>query len=210
MSTFVLRYFDFPARAEIIKALLTYVDADWKLESPVWPDEKAKQPTGQLPVLVENKPDGTKFVLTDAAAIEQYLLKKYNIFAKVSVEQEARQMQLRNQILDICQYVWLYQFGGSEEVRQFAKGAFTGMAKMIVMYHEEILQKNGSNGHYVGDKIGYADVAMYAGLNALKTAKEFKDEVSDLFSEKNAPLINKVLRAVEDEPEMAEYVATCQ
>ncbi|KAJ1645541.1 hypothetical protein J3B02_000013 [Coemansia erecta] len=210
MSTFVLRYFGFPARAEITKAILTCAKADWKLECPVWPDDKAKQPVGQLPVLIETKPDGTEFVLTDSVAIETYLMKKFNVFIDVSLEQSVCQLQLRNQILDSCQMGWLYQFGGSDEVRQFAKQGFVGFLERVIKYHEQVLQENGSNGHYFGNKTGYADVALYGGFNALKSIEGLTDIVMNLFSEQNAPLMNKVLKAVESDSMLADYVALCK
>ncbi|KAJ1876247.1 hypothetical protein H4R99_003591 [Coemansia sp. RSA 1722] len=209
MSSFVIRYFDLQARAEIVKAILTFVGADWKVEHPVWPEEKANQPSGTLPVMIETKPDGTQFVLSDAAAIEFYLLKKYNIIGQESNEQEARQLQLRNQVLDACFQGWMYQFG-PEEIRTYAKGNFAVLTKMVVEYHEKILKENGSNGHYFGDKVGYADIAIYAGFGALKAIDGIKETALELFSEENAPLINKVFKAVENEPKLAKYVASCK
>ncbi|KAJ1876248.1 hypothetical protein H4R99_003590 [Coemansia sp. RSA 1722] len=208
MSSFVLRYFDLHARAETIKAILTYAGAEWKLETPAWPEKQADQPTGKLPVLIETKPDGTQFVLSDSLAIENYLLKKFHMYSEHSYTQAALEIQLRNQIMDCLQQASFFRFGESEETRQMAKKEFVSLTKMVVAYHEKVLKDNGASGYYFGDKIGYADMACYSGFKALLTVVGLEDIVLDLFSEKSAPLINMVVRNVESEPKLAKFVAT--
>ncbi|KAJ2687083.1 hypothetical protein H4R19_006660, partial [Coemansia spiralis] len=51
--SFVLRYFDLAGRAEASRLLLTAANVEWTDEHPEWPAEKANQPFGVLPVLVE-------------------------------------------------------------------------------------------------------------------------------------------------------------
>ncbi|KAJ1645542.1 hypothetical protein J3B02_000014 [Coemansia erecta] len=208
MSSFILRYFDLQARAEIIKAILTYAGANWKLESPAWPEKQEEQPIGQLPVLIETKEDGTQFVLSDSLAIENYLLRKFSMHAEESYVQVAREIQLRNQLMDCCQQSSYFRFGESEETRQNAKCNLISLTRMTIAYHEEILKENGSTGFYFDSKIGYADMALYSLYHALLTVDGLKETVLELFSNESAPLINKVLRNVESEPKLAEFVAT--
>ncbi|KAI8319276.1 hypothetical protein GQ54DRAFT_299455 [Martensiomyces pterosporus] len=206
--SYTLRYFPIKARAETCRALLSYSGAPWKNENPEWPAEKPNQPFGKLPVLIETRKDDSEFVLTDSIAIERYIVAKYNLSAGGDAETIARQDELRNQIKDIYELVVLYKFG-HEAARPSVMEKFTVLSKAMVNLHEDFLKKNGSNGHYFGNKTTYVDIALYANLVALReVGTELMAGAAEPFSEENAPLINKVLKTVGADPAMASYVAT--
>ncbi|KAJ1645543.1 hypothetical protein J3B02_000015 [Coemansia erecta] len=207
MSSFVLRYFPVRARAETTKAILSYANADWTQESPAWPLEKQNQPVGKLPVLTETLSNGTQFTLCESLAIEGYLAKKFGLSANENPQMEARQMELRSQIKDIYELTVLIKFAPSDEVRQSIKEKFLVLAKAIIEYHEKVLEENGSNGHYFGDKITYVDLAAFATNGAIKASMtDIFPKALEMFSEENAPLMNKVFEKIKTDPKMTSFI----
>ncbi|KAJ1947953.1 hypothetical protein FBU59_001819 [Linderina macrospora] len=205
MSTYVLRYFPIKARAETCRALLSYTGTPYTNEAPAWPQNKSSQPFGKLPVLIETNESGAVFELGDSLAIEHYLAAKYGLMVDSSLQDTARQNELRNQLKDIYEFIPLYRFG-SEEVRQSVKEKFDVQAKFLINYHENHLKNNGANGHYFGDKTTYVDIALVANMRALR---EFGHDImpgaADHFSPEKAPLINKVVEVVSADPKLAKY-----
>ena len=65
--------------------------------------------------------------------------------------------------------------------------------------HEALLQKNGSNGHYLGDTTTYVDIAVVIMLNFLE--KVFPG----LMTEAKAPNLFKVVAAVKADKNFANY-----
>ncbi|KAJ2230608.1 hypothetical protein H4R99_003589 [Coemansia sp. RSA 1722] len=211
MSSFVLRYFPVRARAETIKTLLSYANADWVQETPAWPQEKSDQPVGKLPVLIETLPDGSQFTLCESLAIELYLVKQFGLSASETPQMEARQMELRSQIKDIYELTVLYKFAPTDEVRKNVMEKFVGLAKSIIQYHETVLKENGSNGHYFGDKVTYVDLAVFASNCALKASmKDVMPEALEIFSKENAPEMTKVINNLKADPKMSAYIATLE
>ncbi|KAJ1957868.1 hypothetical protein GGI12_004899 [Dipsacomyces acuminosporus] len=210
MSTYTLRYFPIKARAETIRALLSFSGATWKNEHPAWPQEKANQPFGKLPVLIEAAEDGSEFVLTDSLAIEKYIATKYSISVDGDIKQLARQDEIRNQIKDIYELLVQYKFG-PESGRPSVFEKYNVLASAFAKAHESLLTANGSNGHYFGNKTTYVDIALYATLSVLRTiSAEVMTGADAFFTKENAPEINKVLDTLAAEPAFASYVATWQ
>ncbi|KAJ2696261.1 hypothetical protein FB645_006254 [Coemansia sp. IMI 203386] len=205
MSSFVLRYFPIQARAEPIKAILTYANADWQQVSPQWPQEKSSQPSGRIPVLEETGADGSKFILSESLAIEEYLATKFNLAVADDPQQVARQKELRSQLKDVWDLTIQYKFG-SPEARPAIKGKYDVLAKSVIAFHEDHLKKNGSNGHYFGNKITYLDLVIYATITAMSKyiSPEFPEAV-EYFNKENAPLIANVFANVSSDSRLANF-----
>ncbi|KAJ1841569.1 hypothetical protein LPJ73_006076 [Coemansia sp. RSA 2703] len=208
MSSFVLHYFPINARAEPIKAILSYAGANWKLESPEWPQGKSSQPVGKLPVLVETAADGSQFTLSESLAIEEYLAKTFSLNVSDNLQNAARQTELRSQIKDVWDMCIQYKFG-TEESRKGTMEKYAALSKAVVAYHEEQLKLNGANGHYFGSETKYLDLAVFATYLAIKDfiVPSFPQAL-DNFSKENAPLMNKVFETVSAEPRLASYLTT--
>ncbi|KAJ2460668.1 transferase activity protein [Coemansia sp. RSA 2424] len=211
MSTYTLRHFQAPGRAEPCKAILEYTGAKWILETPQWPQEKINQPVGKLPVLVETNKDGTRFILSDSLAIEQYLVCKYNLCVPEQDRQMiARQTELRNQMNDLFQITQLIINVTEPTTRTNFIQRYMTLAKDIITYHEKFLKENGSNGHYFGNKTTYIDLAWIGTWQAIRTTFKTMPEMLEPFNKKNAPQMNNVLMTMEKEPKLAEYMDNCQ
>ncbi|KAJ2559895.1 hypothetical protein EV175_000129 [Coemansia sp. RSA 1933] len=210
MSSFVLRYFSIAARAETAKVLLALSGAKWTLETPAWPQDKDAQPVGKLPVLIETfNEDSARepFVLGESSAIEQYLAIKYEFYFKPNDQLVvARQNELRSHIKDMYDILVQIKFAAGDEVRAALVEKFKSVSGYITKLHEKVLKENGSNGHYFGSDITYVDVALFANIYVLHSMLgQVGPELLDIFSEENAPGINKVYKTLLAHPSLAQY-----
>ncbi|KAI9482096.1 hypothetical protein LPJ78_000878 [Coemansia sp. RSA 989] len=207
MSSYTLRYFPFRARAETIRLLLLASGENFSEETPDWPADRDQQPLGQLPVLIEKDADGSEFVLTESQAIEKYFAEKLGLLVKTGLKDTARETQLRAQLNDVINLLFGYIYG-SENAREETLEQFKGQAELLVKYHEKILADNGSNGHYFGDKTTYVDVCLYTFLTVIRQPSDAGiPNCADFFTERNAPEMNKVFQAVQNDPIAAAYKA---
>ncbi|KAJ1961475.1 hypothetical protein GGI12_003229 [Dipsacomyces acuminosporus] len=208
MSSYTLRYFDAKALAETSRAILAFSGDSWENTHPAWPQEKADQPIGKLPVLVETSEDGSEFVLTESSAIEQYLAIKYGLYITGDAKQVARQEELRSQIKYLAQLAINYKWG-TESARPNVLNEYNTLAPALIKYHEAALKANGSNGHYFGDRTTYIDLALYTSIVVIRgVSADTMPGADQFFTEENAPELNKVLKAVAAEPALASYVAS--
>ncbi|KAJ2724234.1 hypothetical protein GGI07_002104 [Coemansia sp. Benny D115] len=206
MSSYNLRYFDLIARAEPIKILLTYGGASWTHETPNWPQDKSNQTVGKLPVLLETTPDGKTFSLSESMAIEWYLATKFNLLPTNNPQYVARQIELRSQTKDVYDLMLQYR-GGPESARESIYENLKTRAKFYIDYHEKVLKENGSNGHYFGNEISYADIATYGMFCALHTfVASFMPQAVDLFTKDKAPELNRLYETIAREKKLAKYV----
>ncbi|KAI9499932.1 hypothetical protein GGI25_003263 [Coemansia spiralis] len=210
MSSYILRYFPIPARAETCKALLALSGASWKLETPAWPQDKGAQPVGKIPVLIE-APDNSEaepFVLGESRAIEEYIAAKYGLFYKPDdLQIMARQRELRSHITDMYETSAQIRFS-NEATKPALVEKFKNISNYIIKFHEDALARNGSNGHYFGDKTTFVDVAMFASILALRSVfSTAAPDLLEIFSRENAPGISKVIDTLSAEPVFSPFLA---
>ncbi|PFH60260.1 hypothetical protein XA68_11247 [Ophiocordyceps unilateralis] len=209
---YILRYFPLRWRAEGARFLLLATGAPFIYETPTWPSSQSDQPLSQLPVLVEKSADKetADFIISDSVAIEHYLAARAGLLVDSGLRDSARELQLRAQMEDLnvrlSQYIY-----GHEAGRDMAAEKFIRIANSFVDYHEELLARNGSNGHYFGNKTTYADISVFLLLTIMRRPHEVSlPGREELFSRERAPGINRVYRAVRDDPLAAPYVAWLQ
>ncbi|KAI9284725.1 hypothetical protein BC943DRAFT_361064 [Umbelopsis sp. AD052] len=156
-------YFDRHGIALTGRSLLALGGFDWSNKFPEnWTEvEKAKTPFGRLPVLIETRADGSKFILAESNAINRYLARKSGLGLLGSNEDEAA-------LIDQYYESWgeIVAKGGrirrlrDLEPEKYAEQFETfkeTVAIPILLRHEEALIKNGT-GYYVGDKLSLVDV----------------------------------------------------
>ncbi|KAJ1780846.1 hypothetical protein LPJ59_007176, partial [Coemansia sp. RSA 2399] len=101
MSSYVFRYFNTPGLGETTRLMLIASGSKWTEENPEWPQEKANQPLGRLPVLVEKYADGSPdFVISESGTIERYLARSFGFFPS-DPKKAVLQEQLRDQLADL-------------------------------------------------------------------------------------------------------------
>ncbi|KAJ1645544.1 hypothetical protein J3B02_000016 [Coemansia erecta] len=207
MSTFTLRYHAPPARVETIEAIFCYAGVDWKLEVPEWPEEQASQPAGKLPVLVETTAGGNTFVLGEIMAIEAYQANIFGLYCSSKPEMMARQVELRIQLNNLYELMAMYKMGNDTE-RKVVLPKFISTADAIVRYHEKVLEANGSNGHYFGDRTTYIDIILVAFFCAFNCVAAVMPQANEIFSLSKAPLMNKVFKTVSEDAKLSKFIAT--
>ncbi|OMJ13370.1 Glutathione S-transferase 4 [Smittium culicis] len=216
-SKFDLLYFPVPGRALTSQLLLSLAGADWKNSVPEWPKEKENMPYGRLPVLIETEQDGSKFVLSESRAIEEYIAARFGLLP-AGIKNLAVSSQYVNQIFDIIEafaniagfkYETSLVFGAEidgltktpEECKdrdQFyiaqhivnLSKILTDLSKYFLQKHDQILAKSQS-GYYFGDSITYADLTLYSVYYSLKS-----ENLSAEFDSPNYPHINKLIQLV--------------
>ncbi|KAJ1916372.1 hypothetical protein H4219_003818 [Mycoemilia scoparia] len=185
-TSYELIYFNVIGLGETSRIILTYGDADWKETNPEWPAFKPNTPFGRLPVLIERKEGHEDLVISESEVIERYLSRKFGLLSsdpEVAVKQE----QIRAQYSD-ARTLWIEtEFTKHENLRP----RFDEEVALLVSKHEEILEKNGNNGHYFGNELTYPDIAAYVILNGFKEYG-YDSEIT----EEKAPRLNKLLKVV--------------
>ncbi|KAI8321834.1 glutathione S-transferase [Martensiomyces pterosporus] len=206
-SSYVLRYFNVQGFAETSRILLTVARADWTEEHPDWPKEKASQPFGHMPVLVQKNANGkVDFVLSESQVIERYIARKFGLLPSDPM-QSARQEQLRDQYSDLWKTHVAY-CKSTGESRKAAAARYEEDARKIVEVHSRVLRENGNNGHFFGDKLSYIDIAAYAFFKFFRLeGPRALERQLNIFSLENAPEINKLVATVEADPALEPYFA---
>ncbi|KAJ1949990.1 hypothetical protein EC988_004553 [Linderina pennispora] len=197
-TSYVLRYFDVQGYGETIRMLLTFLK----------PEEKENQPFGHLPVLVEKNADGeVTFVLSESQTIERYLARKYCLMP-TDLQQAARQEQLRDQLIGVQKYHFEYckATGARKEI---LVDKYTEDASKLAAVHAQALRDNGNNGHYIGDKTSYIDIAAYAFFKFFRSeGPRALEKKLKLFEPENAPEIAKLNATIEADEDLAPYFAS--
>ncbi|KAG0279035.1 hypothetical protein BGZ95_002490 [Linnemannia exigua] len=164
-STFQVKYFKIHGSGAISRILIVIGTGGHKQLSNAyeddWSDYKPTTPFGLMPLLTETSADGkTKLQIAESDAIERYLARKFDLFGNGTAFEEvlvntfsSHTMALINQIFN--------KWGIIEDpmVRAANKESLaTDQIAPWIKHHEKHLQANGTNGHYVGNKVTLADV----------------------------------------------------
>ncbi|PVU94766.1 hypothetical protein BB561_002275 [Smittium simulii] len=186
MSSYKVVYFPVPGRAQIIREILNLAGAKWENSVPNWPADKDAQPFNRLPVLIEAKPDGTEFVLTESSVISRYLASKYGVLSSDSYER-ARQEQLADQIADSYEAYVIHNYKLKNDE---SKAELEKTLRFLFSKHESILAANPS-GFYHGESISYPDLVLYSLYSQI-----LANNSTDIFNATEAPhmfkLVNKI------------------
>ncbi|OMJ18620.1 Glutathione S-transferase 4 [Smittium culicis] len=226
-SKFDLLYFPIPGRALTSQLLLSAAGADWKNSVPEWPKDKEAMPYGRLPVLIETEEDGSKFVLSESRAIEEYIAATFGLLPQ-GIKNLAVSNQYVNQIFDIVEAYanvagFKYetslvlgadidgltktpdeckdrdQFYIAQNIVKLSK-FLADSSKYFLQKHEQILAKSKS-GYYFGDSITYADLTLYSIYFSLKS-----ENLAAEFDSPNYPHVNKLIQLVASNPAVAAVI----
>ncbi|XP_046580235.1 probable glutathione S-transferase 7 [Haliotis rubra] len=165
MPSYKLIYTNNKGRGELCRLLFAlagqeYEDVRWTRET--LQAEKHNLLFGQIPVL---EVDGKQYA--QSMAIAGFLAREFGFHGKTSVEQ----MEV-DQVIGIINDIFSALIKQFLEQDQERKAAITKENKettfpKVVGFFEKIL-KNNSTGFYVGDKLGFADLAAFDTLSKLE------------------------------------------
>ncbi|KAG0254515.1 hypothetical protein DFQ27_006805 [Actinomortierella ambigua] len=162
-SKFQLHYFKAHGLGATARAMLTIAGADWEDKFQSWDDWIAVKPTtplGTLPVLTETTESGETIEVPEAAAINQYVASKFGLDGSTDIE------KMRVNVVISVTYglssFWQHKVlqTSPEETPKYLEELKTTQVPQWIERTEKLLVKNGSNGHFVGDKITHADVVV--------------------------------------------------
>ena len=123
-----------------------------------WPAQKSQVPFHVLPVVWEYTKDGTILELSEGQAIERYLAKKFHIYGKNEWENHKVDQFFTSTDTAFNTFNSKVIPASLESRISVANDYYKDVLSKFIAVHEEHLEKNGSNGHYVGNSITLADI----------------------------------------------------
>ncbi|KAF9307697.1 hypothetical protein BG003_000347 [Podila horticola] len=155
-SKFQLFYFGLQARAEIPRLMLAYAGANFEHVSADWPAMKEKTRFGCLPVMFETTSNGTVLEFAESQAIERYIAKKFNLMGENVWEEQQTNEFVSSIDFQLTNYIKV-MFAPAESRHKEAETFHQSFAKWVVFMERHLIE-NGNNGHFVGNKISWADL----------------------------------------------------
>ncbi|KAF8922955.1 glutathione S-transferase [Dissophora ornata] len=205
-STYKILYFGLHGRGEMARMLLAFGGAKWEEITMEWPKQKQHTPFQCVPVVYETTSDGTVLQVGETAVIERYLAKKFNLVGKNEWEQllieefhfstESTQLMYHHRVLVSPQ----------EKRVDDANAYYSEWVAKFITVHEAHLEKNGSNGHYVGNDFSLADIKTTVFMDRLALLMP-KGADFPLSAEKT-PNLWKVREAVNNHPNVAAWTSS--
>ncbi|KAG0230683.1 hypothetical protein BGW42_000801 [Actinomortierella wolfii] len=200
-TTFTFYYFDLHTHGATPRALLAYVDAPWQGRFPVnWFSEdraeKLQTIYGTLPILYEHHGDTTVEV-AEAMNIELYLAEKFDLLGDNAAEAVQIRAAFSNTRALMHRHEDSYFSHEPYQTAERQKFIDTYLLQWI-RTHEAVLAKNGSNGHYVGNRTSLADIKTAVAIEQLlNELYEFLDgSFADLINPTATPNLWKVRETV--------------
>ncbi|KAJ2666453.1 hypothetical protein IW148_000941 [Coemansia sp. RSA 1199] len=206
--SYILRYFDGIGISEATRLLLTAANVEWTEEHPEWPQEKANQPYGRMPVLIEKDVDGeTDFVVCESGSIERYLARKYG-FIPADLKQAALQEQLRDLMFDVNHALAGRLSSRCKEDRMESEKKFEDLLALVIKEQSKLITSNGNNGLLFGDCLSYADIVSYGFYkNLLQSVVVLLPDVADIVRTMLTPEVVNLISVVESDPKVVKHTS---
>ncbi|KAI8801329.1 glutathione S-transferase [Cladochytrium replicatum] len=202
MPTYIVHYFDLRARAEVTRLILTFAKADWKnkIIDDDWWEMKDSTPFGQIPLLEEIDDNGKTFFVAQSKAIERYLARKFKLLG--ADEHEAALIDsISESFVDLINEFGKFRWAEDPGVKEVMRlNFFEKVWPNFINVHTKFLSANGSNGHYVGDEITFAD------LCAVPVFEIINYVVPGTVTEKSFPSFWKVYETAANHPKLEAYI----
>ena len=170
--SYTLVYFNARGRGEVIRlifaaAKVAYTDKRFPIDfanfaKAEFDVEKAKGSfdynMGSVPVLIHEGPDGKKFELGQSKTIERYLAKKFDLLGS-NDEEAALVDMITEHIRDIKLKYNDTKVGKKGDELTAAKNAFVN--ESLPTWFGKLEKALSGNGFAVGDRLSYADIAIF-------------------------------------------------
>ncbi|KAF9436702.1 hypothetical protein BGZ76_003190 [Entomortierella beljakovae] len=162
-STFKFKYFKVHGLAASSRLILATSGSQWECVFPEDWANKEKQETlfGVLPVLYETTSSGQQIEVPESDAIEHYLSKKFRLYGNDDFDE----IKIRAFASSIQSFITFYLLRvavvrDANYKEEMLKRFLTEVLPTFLTTHERHLEANGSNGHYVNDKLSLADIKL--------------------------------------------------
>ncbi|KAK3807788.1 MAG: hypothetical protein J3Q66DRAFT_356462 [Benniella sp.] len=187
-----------------LRAMFAMSGAEYTFVHPEnWAVEKPTTPFGSLPVLYEITTSGETLELAELSAIEQYIAQKYGWIGDNLWENNLVKMYHSSSQSVFDKLVTTVVRAPKENYDQMMQIYKTSILPEWVHYHERALESNGSNGHYVGDKLTLADIKTATIIDNIITLTG-----DSLISREKTPAIMAVYDNLEKHPKYAVWKAS--
>ncbi|KAF9124863.1 hypothetical protein BGW39_007845 [Mortierella sp. 14UC] len=202
-ASYKLEYFDVSGLGALPRDILSFGGARWEdLALTNWPNE-VKSPFGVFPVLHIKTADGRELRLAESIIIDHYLAKQFGLLG--NNEWEELQIKMFHSSLHFIRerltmrVTWNYK-----EVQEKAMDYFLKTSLPVwIETHTKHLKDNGSNGHYVGNKLSLADLQLANVIDHIECLHE-GDQIVQRIKE-GSPELWKVKETVDNEPRLQEW-----
>jgi len=206
-SKFEVFYFPLKARAEFVRLVLAAANANWENKYVSdWPKEKFATEGllfKQVPMLIEHKSSGKELRLVQTGSIVRYLGNVLNLATDCACKNALLDSYFEGLYEIICKLLTMIFTSKPEELPETLKKILADESiNNNISYHEDILAKNGSNGHYMDDKLTYVDVVAF-GL--VESYLKFPG-LENLFNNEKTPNLLKVYETVSKNPNIEAYL----
>ncbi|KAJ3219827.1 hypothetical protein HDU67_009015 [Dinochytrium kinnereticum] len=204
LASFSLLYFKVRGRAELTRLILEFAGATWEEAHPAWPLEKPRTPYGQLPVLVELRDGKQTMQLAQSHAIERYLARKFGLVPEDPVKAAFADsvFEAYNDLNELWKKV---ERAGEDVKESLSSTFFSTTFPNFARFHEPLLEQNGRNGLYVGDKITLADLQAFLVLDRIFSVKGEEILIS-MEGARRTPNLFLVAEKVSSHPRVRQYL----
>ncbi|KAG0301866.1 hypothetical protein BGZ98_007988 [Dissophora globulifera] len=198
-ASYKLEYFDISGTPAVARDMLAYGGADWEhLPLVNWPAE-VNSPFGVFPVLHITTASGTTLALAEALVIDHYLAQKFGLLGENAWEEQlikayhSSSCYLRERLS--TRVTWNYKSVMGRAMDLFLEQTLP----LWIQTHSKHLRDNGSNGHYVGNKMSLADLQTANNIDHFACLNR-GDEIVAMI--KACPEIWRVKETVDSEPRL--------
>ncbi|KAK3834662.1 MAG: hypothetical protein JOS17DRAFT_737375 [Linnemannia elongata] len=204
--TYKFMYLDIGSVGATARDILAFGKANWSNFVPNekdWEDGKVPAPFKVLPVLTITSPsNGKEVVISESIPVDHFLAKRFNLLGNNEWE-EYTIKALYNNIHHLRERSFTRMTCAFWDTTQ--QGLDYHLKEVIPNFignHEFHLRANGSNGHYLGDKLSLADIHLVNLMDHFLTLPVAEDVMAQF---KKSELIMKVRERVEANPEIAAW-----
>lgn len=204
-TTFEVHYYGIHGLASAVRTVLAACGATFTSVVPAdWAAAKAKSPFGVFPTLTETAPDGKEIHIAETDAIMRYLCRKYGLLGRNVFEETVINTFASSTNHVLGRELYKY-FTNTDPDAQAAikEKLFNEPIKYWLEFHEKHLRDNGSNGHYVGSTLSFADVQT---VNLIQIVDVLYG--GDVVTEAKTPALWKVKTTLEAIPSYAAWTQT--
>ncbi|KAG0344606.1 hypothetical protein BG004_004328 [Podila humilis] len=207
-ASYTLIYWDVASVGASARDMLSLAKVPWKDSHPTddeWNAGKQPTPFGCMPLLEVHASDGKVLPVTESIAIDMFLAKRFHLLGDNEWE-EATITGLYSNIHYLRERSLMTVTWAHPSRRKTALDYFVSQTlPRFIADHEFQLAENGSNGHYVGDKISLADIHLSNIIDHFSFLPAGA-VLSALF--KQSKLLCKVKSKVDSHPEIAAWRVT--
>ncbi|KAF9426642.1 hypothetical protein BGZ94_006234 [Podila epigama] len=162
-ATFTLYYWGIPSAGATARDLLSYGRVSWKnhvVDFNAWAAGEFKTPFRALPILKIRSVKGHEVTLAETIVVDQFLAKRFNLLG----DNEWEEYQIKAFYSNIH---YLRERSFQNVSWTHADKRKVGLEKFLtktlpafIEDHEFHLKNNGSNGHYIGNRLSLADIHL--------------------------------------------------